>query len=75
MLRMMRTPATAAGLAALQRFLEAGFDTFAALARSGRARDFLRTITERESTFIERLFEAPAVACETELDRTLGQAP
>jgi hypothetical protein len=75
MLRMMRAPATAAGLAALQRFLEAGFDTFAALARSGHAANFLRTIADRESALIGRLFDAPAVACETELARTLGQAP
>jgi len=32
MLRMMRGPATAAGLGSLQRFLESGFDTFAAMA-------------------------------------------
>ena len=34
MLRMMRGPATAAGLRSLQRFLETGFDTFAAMAKS-----------------------------------------
>jgi hypothetical protein len=75
MLRMMRGPAGAAGLAALQRFLEAGFDTFAALARARRAPEFLRTISERESTLVAVMFDAPAVACETELARTLGQAP
>jgi hypothetical protein len=75
MLRMMRGPAAAAGLGSLQRFLEAGFDTFAALARGEGARTFLRTIGERESALITMLFDAPAVACETELARTLGQAP
>jgi hypothetical protein len=75
MLRVMRAPAAAAGLAALQRFLEAGFDTFAALARAGHAPAFLRTIADRESALIDQLFDAPAVACETELARTLGQAP
>ena len=33
MLRMMRKPAQAAGLGALQHFLETGFDTFGAMAR------------------------------------------
>jgi hypothetical protein len=75
MLRMMRGPATAAGLSALQRFLEMGFDTFAAMARGGYAPAFLRTIEQRESALIANLFDAPAVACETELARTLGQAP
>ena len=43
MLRMMRGPATAAGLGSLQRFLESGFDTFAAMAkRPGGAEQFLR---------------------------------
>ena len=38
MLKMMRGPAAAAGLGALQRFLECGFDTFAAMARARRSR-------------------------------------
>jgi hypothetical protein len=75
MLKMMRGPAAAAGLSALQRFLENGFDTFAAMARGGYAPAFLRTIEQRESALIASLFDAPAVACETELVRTLGQAP
>jgi len=75
MLRMMRKPASAAGLSALQQFLEAGFDTFAAMARAGHAPQFLRIIRERETALITVLFDAPAVACETELARTLGQAP
>ena len=33
MLRMMRKPAHAAGMGALQQFLESGFDTFGQLAR------------------------------------------
>jgi hypothetical protein len=75
MLRMMRGPATAAGLSALQRFLENGFDTFAAMARGGHAPAFLRIVKERESSLIDSLFDAPFAACETELARTLGQAP
>jgi hypothetical protein len=75
MLRMMRGPAAAAGLGSLQRFLEAGFDTFAALARGDGAHRFLRTIGERESALIAMLFDTPAVASGTELARTLGEAP
>lgn len=75
MLRMMRGPASAAGLGSLQHFLETGFDTFAALARGEAAQQFLHTIRERESALIAQLFDAPLVACETQLAATLGQAP
>jgi len=76
MLRMMRGPATAAGLGSLQRFLESGFDTFAAMAkRPGGAEEFLGIIQGRESSLIKMLFDAGLVACETDLSRTLGQAP
>jgi hypothetical protein len=75
MLKMMRGPAAAAGLGSLQRFLETGFDTFAAMARRPRgAEGFLDTIREREARLIGLLFDADLVACETELARTLGQA-
>ena len=75
MLKMMRAPAAAAGLKALQRFLECGFDTFAAMARRGGAEDFLGIIQVRESALMALLFDADLVACETELGRILGQAP
>lgn len=75
MLRMMRGPAHAAGLASLQGFLEAGFDTFGAMARNDGARTFLGIIEERESRLAAFLFDEPAVACETQLERILGQAP
>lgn len=76
MLRMMRGPANAAGLSSLQRFLEAGFDTFGAMAkRRGAAETFLGTIRQREKRLIESLFDADPVACETELAAALGQAP
>lgn len=75
MLRMMRGPASAAGLASLQRFLETGFDTFGAMARGPAAEEFLRIIGEREAALIAELFDAPAVACGTRLAQTLGQAP
>lgn len=75
MLRMMRGPATAAGLSALQRFLESGFDTFGAVAKQrGGAERFLSLIREREQRLVDLLFDADTVACETELRRTLGQA-
>ena len=48
-LRMMRRPAGAAGLGALQQFLEQGFDAFALL---GDARGFLQSIEERESSWL-----------------------
>lgn len=76
MLRMMRAPAVAAGMGALQRFLEAGFDTFAALSRErGGAEGFLRVIDARESALIALLFDGDLVACETTLARLLGPAP
>ena len=54
-LRLMRGPATAAGLGALQRFLETGFDTF----REMRGAElFLRTIAERERALAAQLFSA-----------------
>ena len=76
MLRMMRGPANAAGLADLQRFLEEGFDTFAGMARRrGAVEEFLRTVRERERNLFSLLYGQDLVACETELERPLGQAP
>jgi len=74
MLRMMRGPAAAAGLGALQRFLESGFDTFAAMARDGNVRRFLQMIDEREHALIACLFDAPDAAGETEIAKVLEQA-
>lgn len=75
MLKMMRGPASAAGLGSLQRFLESGFDTFAAIARQrGGAERFLDIIREREERLMGMMFDAEAVACGTELRRLLGQA-
>ena len=75
MLKMMRGPASAAGLSSLQRFLENGFDTFAGMARRPRgAEAFLDLIRERENSLIALLFDSDFVACETELRRILGQA-
>jgi hypothetical protein len=75
MLKMMRAPANAAGLSSLQRFLEAGFDTFGAVAKSRNGvATFLAIIREREQKALQLLFDADPVACETELARILGQA-
>lgn len=67
-LRMMRGPARAAGLAALQTFLESGFDTF--LAMRG-AKEFLATVSTREHQLCAALFGSadPATVC------ALGQLP
>ncbi|MEO7390903.1 MAG: hypothetical protein ABIU58_01935 [Ramlibacter sp.] len=76
MLKMMRAPAHAAGLGSLQRFLETGFETFAAMARRrGGVEEFLDTILARESALIAMLFDSETVTCGTDLARTLGQAP
>lgn len=75
MLRMMRGPASAAGLSFLQRFLESGFDTFASVAKQrGGAERFLETIREREQRLVDLLFDADTVTCETTLRGILGQA-
>jgi hypothetical protein len=75
MLRMMRGPASAAGLHELQRFLERGFDTFGGMARQrGAAEAFLEMVDAREKGWLELLFKADLAVCETQLERTLGQA-
>lgn len=75
LLKMMRKPAQAAGLQALQRFLEAGFDTFAALGRQPEGvAQFLGLIERRESDWVHTLFDADLVACVTKLEQTLGLA-
>lgn len=61
-LRVMRGPAKAAGLAALQAFLERGFDTFRAM-RGAEA--FLEEVKRREEALMHRLFEPEAVAIAT----------
>jgi hypothetical protein len=54
-LRLMRAPAQAAGLGALQTFLESGFDTFKAMRG---ADTFLQTIAQRERALAAQLFAA-----------------
>ncbi len=69
LLRMMRTPAAAAGLSALQSFLESGFDAFAQMRG---AAEFLNVVETRESALIDSLFGDDAVACETFLLQLLA---
>lgn len=64
LLKLMRGPASAAGLSSLQRFLEAGFDAFANM-RGADA--FLALIRLRETELIHALFEDTPVASETTL--------
>lgn len=68
-LRIMRAPAHAAGLGALQSFLEVGFDTF----REMRGADFfLQTIAERERSLAQALF---LPACDSPPPVVLGDLP
>lgn len=55
MLKMMRAPASAAGLQDLQRFLEAGFDTFGQLGKAGKVPAFLETVRQRETAWLARM--------------------
>ena len=75
LLRMMRGPAAAAGLGDLQRFLESGFETFSALAsEKGLTAEFLGIIEQRESHWMQQLFDADPLVCAAELESALGQA-
>ena len=73
-LRMMRSPAKAAGLHSLQSFLETGFDTFASMGgQEHYAQTFLATIYTRESNWIHILFDAPRAICERDLEACLSK--
>lgn len=72
LLRMMRGPANAARLGSLQVFLEAGFDAFSAMKG---ASDFLDAVRSRESIWMDRLFDAEAVACGTLLHQLFAVPP
>jgi hypothetical protein len=76
MLKMMRKPASLAGLSALQHFLELGFDTFADMGRhKGQgASEFLAIIEARETALVEQLFDEEPAACEDRLRQILGKA-
>jgi len=63
-LRLMRGPASAAGLGALQRFLESGFDTFREMRG---AEYFLNTIAQRERALADLLFASDPVSARAAL--------
>ncbi len=69
-LHLMRGPARAAGLPALQQFLETGFDTFKAMRG---AQGFLAIVGDRERLLAQSMFSASA-ASEFGAD-PLGQLP
>jgi hypothetical protein len=72
MLKMMRAPAAAAGLGALQSFLEVGFVTFARMAsRKNGAKDFLGIVRDREQALLTLLFDTPACNCECQFQHLL----
>jgi hypothetical protein len=72
LLRMMRSPAAAAGLSSLQGFLESGFDAFAHMKG---ASEFLDVIEKHESVWIKAFFDDDAVTCETKLAQLLACPP
>ncbi len=69
-LHLMRGPARAAGLAALQEFLESGFDTFKSMGSAGA---FLAIVGERERALAAALFAADEAPRSGE--ELLGQLP
>lgn len=71
-LRLMRGPARAAGLSALQSFLESGFDTFRDL---GGAEDFLQMVAQRERILCEALFASVTMPGAAPVGDALGQLP
>lgn len=70
-LKLMRTPAQAAGLSALQQFLENGFSSFATLRDS---ETFLAAISERERRWIDTLFDDELASCQQALCSELSRA-
>lgn len=70
-LRFMRGPARAAGLDALQGFLETGFDAFASMTRPAV---LMTAIQDRESEWLDRLFTDPDGSCQDLLQRIWGCA-
>ncbi len=71
-LRMMRAPARAAGLSALQRFLEAGFEAFAAMHG---AAPFLDVVGARERALAAALFDPRALRDLALAEPPLSQLP
>jgi hypothetical protein len=74
LLRMMRRPAEVAGLGNLQLFLESGFDTFADFSsKKSHANEFLATINDRESNWLQMLFSGETEASTNALTRCIMQ--
>jgi hypothetical protein len=69
-LRLMRSPASAAGLSELQQLLEAGFDTFRAMKG---AREFIAILSDREHSLGSALFGASEGAAVID-DKSLSDA-
>ncbi len=70
-LKLMRGPAQAAGLSALQQFLENGFSAFATMGDASR---FLGAIAEREQRWIDALFDDDLALCQAALHEELRRA-
>jgi hypothetical protein len=81
-LKMMRKPASLAGMAALQHFLESGFDTFAAMTPKKPSKNgepegpafFLETVKKREAALIDQLFDATLQVSKVAIERVLSKA-
>lgn len=74
LLKLMRKPANAAGMGALQQFLESGFDTFAMLTKQpGGAQAFLNLIAQREGSWLDTLFHTPMPDAAQTLHATLAR--
>lgn len=71
-LKMMRKPAKLADLSSLQHFLERGFGAFAAMTD---ARTFLEAIKERETVWIDSMFDSDLETCAGQLARDLARLP
>jgi hypothetical protein len=70
-LKMMRKPASLAGLTSLQRLLERGFAAFQLI---GNADSFLTAIECRESSWIAEMFDADENSCAKQLEADLSKA-
>jgi hypothetical protein len=72
-LRLMRAPAKAAGLSDLQKFLETGFDSFAAMRG---AAEFTSLVESRETALVASLFDArPELSGDSGLQALHGRLP
>lgn len=70
-LKWMRGPAHAAGLGALQNFLEDGFSAFATMGDAG---PFLQAIAQREQHWIDILFDADLSVAQASLQQEWQRA-